>query len=463
VAPTERTLELTSDRLADYPLSDAGNAELFTTMFGDLVRFDHARSRWLVWETHRWRPDDDETVRRMALHAVRKRLQLVDDPDIDADKRRRAGNWAIGSESRSRIDALLSLARAMKPIADNGRDWDSTPGLLGVPNGVVDLRTGEQRDGRPEDRITMQAAVEYNPSARAPRWEQFIDQVFSTELVGAYLRRMAGYSITAEGTLHRLMILMGVGGNGKSTFFNAVRGVSGDYGRNISARAILDKNADAHTTELADFDLSRFATCEEIGNSQLNANRIKDISGGGVTTARRMYSNTTTFQMTWLLWLSTNGQPRIDDNSWATWRRVRVVDFPYIFKDDPNLEEELRREQQGILRWLIDGAVEFYEIGEGPVPTEVSEKTDEYRLDVDPLHALFEDGILVADEDAWTPTAILHGAYLRWADENNISDVRRFGQDGFAKAINGRFPRRKKQADGQQQRGFSGVRLGVDT
>jgi hypothetical protein len=38
-----------TDSLAQYPLSDAGNAEAFVEMFGDLVRYDHARNRWLVW------------------------------------------------------------------------------------------------------------------------------------------------------------------------------------------------------------------------------------------------------------------------------------------------------------------------------------------------------------------------------------------------------------------------------
>lgn len=30
--------------------SDTGNAELFVAMFRDLVRFDHKRGRWLIWD-----------------------------------------------------------------------------------------------------------------------------------------------------------------------------------------------------------------------------------------------------------------------------------------------------------------------------------------------------------------------------------------------------------------------------
>jgi hypothetical protein len=34
------------------PLSDVGNAEHFGLMYEDIVRYDHARRRWLVWDAH---------------------------------------------------------------------------------------------------------------------------------------------------------------------------------------------------------------------------------------------------------------------------------------------------------------------------------------------------------------------------------------------------------------------------
>jgi putative DNA primase/helicase len=86
-----------------------------------------------------------------------------------------------------------------------------------------------------------------------------------------------------------------------------------------------------HTTEVADLDGSRLATCEELGDAQLNANRLKQLSGGGRITARKMRENTTTFPQTWALWFTTNGLPRADDNSWAFWRRVVAIDFPTVY------------------------------------------------------------------------------------------------------------------------------------
>jgi len=38
---------------AEYPATDAGNAELIAATFGGRLRFDHQRQRWLVWDRHR--------------------------------------------------------------------------------------------------------------------------------------------------------------------------------------------------------------------------------------------------------------------------------------------------------------------------------------------------------------------------------------------------------------------------
>jgi putative DNA primase/helicase len=468
-----QTLDI--EAAATLPRTDAGNAEAFVEMFGDLVRYDHARRRWLVWDSHRWEPDTDGTVHRMALGAVRARLRAVaDNHDLDGDTRKAIAKWAIGSESRSRLDALLALARTMKPIADDGRGWDTTPGVLGVPNGVVDLDTGELRDGQPEDRITMCAGIDYEPTAECPRWERFVAEVLSPlaedgaddevpELV-AFVQSLAGYSLTAEANLDIVVFLMGVGSNGKTTLLSFFKEAAGEYAKELEATALKSTRFDRHSTEVADLELSRLATCEEIGDDKLNANRLKHLSGGGRVRARRMRENSFEFEPTWLIWLTTNGLPRTTDNSWAFWRRVLVLDFPHVFgkSDDPTLEDDLRRELPGILAWMVRGAVEFYANQKSlpEMPASVRAATQEYREDIDPLEGVFEAGVLVEDASATTTTADLHKAYVAWASVIEVPVDRRFGQDGFAKALSGRFNRCRIKSLPGDPRGFKGVRVG---
>lgn len=462
--------ELTALEVAPTrPLTDAGNAAVFTAMFGDLVRYDHARRVWKVWDSHRWRPDADSAVYRMALNAARLRFRAANgDGPLDFDGRKKLAGWALTSESTPRLNALLAQARTMVPIADDGREWDTARGLIGVPNGVVDLRTGELRDGRTGDRITMQAGTEYDPAARAPRWQRFLAEIFASEggepdkeLI-RYVQRLAGYSLTGEATLDLAAFLMGVGSNGKTTFLSALRAAAGEYGREVAAVAILDETRAAHSTEVTDLEAARLATCEEVGDRRLNANRFKAITGGGDVTARRMRQDTVTFPVTWMFWLTTNGLPRSDDNSVAFWRRVEVVPFDRQFDPaaEPGLEAELLAELPGILRWAVEGARDWYRDGLGAKPASVLAATTEYRAEIDPLEALFESGALAADPDVWTPTADLYAAYLGWARANLAETAIRMSETTLANRLSARFARARGRVDGRMVRGFRGVRAG---
>jgi putative DNA primase/helicase len=447
--------------------TDAGNAEVFAEVFKSELRYDHARGRWLIWEGHRWRPDDDAAVYRLALEVIRLRHKVAVDGygGMSDEERGKLLQHAWMSEARNRLEAMLALARTMNPLSDSGRGWDETAGLLGVPNGVVDLRTGRLRKGRPGDRITMQTAVAYDSKATCPRFERFLSEVLEdAEEVAPWLQRLIGYSLTAEATLHLLVFLMGQGGNGKSTLIRAVQRALGDYARVISSKAFDAEARGAHTTEVADLAGARFAYCEELGSTRLNAERLKDVSGGGAKRARRMRTDTFQFEQTWQLFFSTNDLPRSDDNSWGWWRRVHAVDFPrqFVGQDaDPGLDEALADEAAGIIAWVVRGAVAWYRDGLGDPPEAVAEKTAQYREDVDPLEPLFEAAALVKAPDEVTPFEELYAAYQSWCNGRSLGLVGRMTEDRFGKALRGRFPQKRVRIDGRQVRAYVGVRAGV--
>lgn len=453
-----------------YATTDAGNAEFFVHLYGDLVRYDHARRRWLYWDSHRWRPDMDAAVHRMAFQSVRTRGAAVvfgADGASESHREKHSKN-AIRSEARSKLDSLLALARTMKPVADDGQGWDTTPGVLGTPNGVVDMRTGELRDGRPEDRITMTTGVAYDPTATCPRWEQHLLEVLEDPAVVPFLQKLFGYSLTAEGVLHLLVFLMGTGRNGKGVTIRTAEHVLGDYAQVISAHAFAEERRNAHSTEVADLELSRFAYCEELGGGKLNTERLKDLSGGGMKKARRMREDTRAFPQTWQLWFTTNGLPRSDDNSWGFWERVIALDFPRQFVGadaDPLLDEKLRAEGPGILAWMVRGAVAWYRDGLGEYPAAVVAKTAEYREDLDPLEPLIQSGYLLRCEpEVWTPTVVLFAAYREYAQVTCILPEYYWTERGLGTRLSDQYRRERHQVEtteGKKQlRGFHGIRPG---
>ena len=65
---------------------------------------------------------------------------------------------------------MLALAGKHGAFVIDVAALDTDPHLLGVQNGVVDLRTGALRPDAREDFVTRRCAHAYRPDAKAPRW-----------------------------------------------------------------------------------------------------------------------------------------------------------------------------------------------------------------------------------------------------------------------------------------------------
>ena len=429
------------DKNGPFPLTDAGNAELFAALYGHILRFDHARNRWLIWEEHRWAPDSDGEVRRLAKKAARVRYRTALDIE-DLDLRGKTASYAVRSESRQRLDACLALARSEHPIADSGMTWDPDPYLLGVANGVVDLRTGMIRSGHPDDRLTMQVPVQYHVKAECPRWQQFLHQVFQRdgELIG-FVQRALGYSLTGSVREQVLFLCHGTGSNGKSVFLDMLRKVLGDYAMNIPFTVLELQQRPSLTNDLASMAGRRLVTSSETNEStRLNEARIKALTGGDPITARFLYSESFTYEPVAKFWLAVNHLPRVRDDSYGFWRRVRVLPFNEQFTGDDadkGLPFKLLEELPGILNWGVQGALNWRLVGLAP-PSAVMTATQAYRKDNDELDGFVADCCVVADGVRAEP-GHLFSEYQRWSKEQGILERHRLGSRSFGTRIRERF------------------------
>ena len=427
-------------RPAAFPLTDAGNAELVAYLFSDRLRFDHQRQRWLAWKGHRWVEDPDGEPVRLALDAARVRYRDVE-YIVGSKEKKRAARWSIASEARQKLDAALHLARNLAPIADAGADWDADPFMIGCENGVVELRTGRLRPGRPEDRIRMSTGVNFDPDAPAPRWEQFLGEVFDDEELVDYMQRASGYSATGDISEQVVLICHGQGANGKSTFFNALRLALGDYAHNAPFSTFEARRGNTIPTDVADLQSRRFVTASETGeSSRLNEARIKALSGGDPQTARHLYGRFFTFEPTGKIWLGVNHRPFVRDDSHGFWRRVRLIPFTRRFDGegaDHHLIDVLRDEREGILAWLVEGALRWQDFGLQPPPC-VESATDAYREESDPLADVLAECCELDDGHSESSRA-LFAAYTAHADREGIPQRDQLTHTRFGRLLGGKF------------------------
>jgi len=400
--------------------TDAGNAELFAHLYGDRVRFDHRRRRWLLWRAHWWEPDAQADVQFLAKEAARRRYAEAARIE-DLKEREAEARWAIACESRMRIEAALALATSERPIAAAGKDWDNDPWLLGVANGVVDLRTGELRDGRSDDGVTMHSPVAYDPDAPCPHWLAFLDRIMAgNDAMIGFKQRAAGYSLTGDVSEQVLFFCHGGGANGKSTFLNALLDAFGDYGRQAAPGLLLAKRGERHPTEYADLEGARLVASVEVDEGRrLAEGLVKWITGGDRMKARKMRQDFYEFRPTYKIWLAANHKPTITGTDWAIWRRIRLVPFTVVIPpddQDAHLPEKLRGELPGILAWAVQGCLDWQRYGLG-TPPEVAAATAAYRAEQDVLAAFLDDCCIMGADRKATAQALYH-AYSEWCKAN---------------------------------------------
>jgi putative DNA primase/helicase len=441
----ERLRKWFGGRADAFPLTEAGDAECFAGRYGDRVRFDYRRGRWLLAnERGLWTPDPIEQLNQFVVDLMRDRRRQAADV-TDKNTRKALFNWTHAGESRKRITNTLALARAVSPVADPGNRWDLDPWLLGVANGVIDLRTGVLRPAQPEDRITSQARIAYDETAICPLWDATIAEIFNRNATLIdYVHRALGYSISGDMREECFFVTWGNGRNGKGTVMNAVTRILGDYADNLSFSALElhDRSGGAASPEIAKLPGKRFVTASESSDVRLNEARIKALTGRDPMTARGLYQAEFTFDPVAKFWLATNKKPRVKDDSDGFWARVKLIPFTRSFagKEDTTLKDRLRDEEPGILAWLVRGCLAWQSRGLSiDVPADVTNATAEYRRENEPLTAFVDECCVVLDTSRVQASA-LWGAYQQWAERRHLKPWERYAtQMAFGLDVKRRF------------------------
>lgn len=457
LAPSREHDHVTPPGEEAFHQTDAGNAAAFAALHASDLRYDHRQHQWLTWlDGLRWERDRTGGVQRLVKEFVRNQYRdaaSVEDPN----KRKAQVNFALKCEARDRLRATEELARNEAPLSDAGDTWDGDPWLLGVDNGVVDLRTGQHRAGRPEDRLTMASPLAFDPTATCPRFERFMQEVFDGDpgLV-AFVKRALGYSVCGRTTEQVLFLCYGTGANGKSTLLNIVKYVVGAYAYNLPFSAMELRQRGAIPNDIAALVGRRFVISSETNEgTRLNEARIKALTGSDPITARFLHREFFTFEPVATFWLSVNHRPVVHDDSHGFWRRIRLIPFTQRFPVDPHLGDALRAEGPGILRWLVEGCLEWQQIGLAP-PSVVMAATREYQNENYALTDFIEECCDLV-EGATCKASDLYAAYGKWCQAEGI-EVRtdgRLSQRQFGVGLGQRFDRRHT-AHGKV---YDGIRL----
>jgi len=447
------------DLVDGYLHTDLGNSERLVDRHSRAIRYVPTWEKWLSWDGMRWAPDAGGVI-RAAKETVRAfRRAALEKPD-GHDGREVANKWALESEKRARIEAMIALARSELAVAVAHTELDSNPWALNVTNGTLDLRTGELEPHRPEDLITKLAPVKFDPSAACPTFDKFMSEITlgDADLI-EFHRRFLGYCLTGLTREHVVAFWWGKGGNGKSVLAELIMGMLGEYaGKTAPDLLFRTERTERHPTELMDLYGLRFAISNETKKGRAwDEGRLKELSGGDSIKARRMREDFWSFQPTHKLTVFGNNRPTLNTCDNGIRRRLRLVPFlaNFVGKEDRQLDEKLRMEAPGILNWLVAGCLAWQRSGlpDGQV---VSAATDEYLRAEDVLGQFFDE-VCLFEPDARITRKTLRDAYQSWCRERDTKPV---DSKTFTDAVRDRGANDKRVREtGKSQDGWAGVRV----
>ncbi|WP_345822424.1 phage/plasmid primase, P4 family [Methylobacterium fujisawaense] len=328
----------------------------FVELYADRLRFCHDHRAWFEWTGAAWRQNRVGVAFRWARELARELGRaLGDDPKAKSVLGKTA--FAAGVEKFARTDAAFAVTQEA---------WDANLWLLGTPGGTVDLRTGELREPDPADGVTKLTTVAPAQAPDCPRWLAFLDQATKAdpEMI-RLLRQLAGIALTGETREHILPFAFGDGGNGKGVLLNTLTRILGDYAVTATVDAFMASHGDKHSTDLAMLRGARLVTASETEEGRAWAEaRIKSLTGGDPITARFMRCDNFTYVPQFLLFISGNNKPNLNSVDAAMRRRFIMLPFenkPLV--TDPLLPQKLEAEWPGILRWMIEGCLDWQRNG----------------------------------------------------------------------------------------------------
>jgi putative DNA primase/helicase len=414
--------------------TEIANARRLARKHGQNLRWCDPWDRFLVWDGCRWAVDHERRADALAkdiYQALWDEVALLAKTPDAGDELKDVLRYVRQTGTAHAIDAMLKLVRSEPGIAIVPAALDTDPWAYNVTNGTIDLRTGELRPHRHEDRITKLCPVARDPAADCPVWLRVLHDVTAGDVaLQKYLRKAVGCSLTGDTREHALFFLYGSGENGKSTFISTVQAMMGpDYAMKAPPDLLMVKGNDAHPTERADLAGKRFVACVEASEGKrLAESLVKELTGGDKVRARRMREDFWEFDPTHKVWLAANHKPVIRGTDWGIWRRIKLIPFNVAIppeKKDTALQGKLRAELPGILNWALLGCVEWQAEGLGE-PQAVSAATSRYRRQQDVLAGFLDECCIVAS-DARARAGDLLTAYRKWSGDDRMSQ-RRLGE-----------------------------------
>ena len=411
IPPKQYSKTAVAPNLKPDDFTDLGQAKVFYKEYGEKLRYSLATG-FLFYTGRVWKEGTlkaqgfAQELTERQLKEVTLLLRKVQNDENnaalnnDSSARKEADNteknikqyrrFILKNRDSQRISAVLKEIQPSIEISTDELDTDGF--LLNTPVGTIDLKSKRIHPHNPNDYCTKITAV--RPSDKGKElFMNFLKNITCEDSeLQEYLQLVVGMCAIGKVFCENLIIAYGTGKNGKSTFFNLLAQVLGDYSGSLSAETLTSECRKNKSPEYAELCGKRLVISSELeDDTSLNTAIMKKLCSTDRIYAEKKYKAPFDFKPTHTLILCTNHLPRIYTSDNGTWRRIIIIPFHAVIENSTEMKNYadylFENAGEAVLSWIIEGAEKFINTNYNLIqPKCVQQAIDNYRNENDWLH-----------------------------------------------------------------------------
>jgi P4 family phage/plasmid primase-like protien len=451
-------LDLRRTQSDPLDLTDDSNAQSLFTEHGEDLRYlpnEGKGGLWVRWNDVIWQRDRMGLVTDVAGKSLKKKADQLTAESRDARLIEKVKRELLNMPG---ITAALDRLSCYPEIATPSSAFDSNPWLVGLTNGIYNLKLDRLEEGMREHLVSRQMPAAFDKDSKCTRWTACLERAQADLGVRDFLQRLAGACLIGMQTEHGFIFNYGKGANFKTAYSEVVRRVMGDdYAATPNEELFFKGNQDVPRNYVADIHGMRLLTTNEKNEgSEWNIEFIKRLLGGQQLNACRKYCEAFSFVPSARIIAAANNKPRLNELDEALRRRFLLIPWDVTIPEDgeqlsstetdpetilrclkngsripfERLMALLLEERDGILNWMLAGAREFIARGlRLEPPASVKAATENYFADEDIMGRFVKDWCATVAIPSGMPdpqvvrllqkdgssSEILHGAFSRWS------------------------------------------------
>jgi putative DNA primase/helicase len=316
------------------------------------------------------------------------------------------------------------LSTAYLPTPQSNKDTV----LINLKNGTFEISpTATGTNLRPFDRsdfITYQLPFDYNPQAKAPLFEAYLNRVLPDKERQRVLAEYLGFVFIKHGSNalkeEKALILYGTGANGKSVFFEIVTSMFGRQNVSNYSLQSLTEEKGFYRAKISN-KLVNYAT--EI-NGKLETSLFKAMVSGEPVEACLKYGQPFTMEDYAKFIFNCNELPKDVEHTNAYFRRFLIIPFDVTIppqEQDKSLHAKIiDKELSGVFNWVLQGLNRLLEQKRFSECEAAQRAVEQYRIESDSVQMFLSEHEYKVSATNEIPLKDMFNEYRNYCNESGF-------------------------------------------